>query len=75
MNYNSWLIGLYVHRAIGSVASGLSEKEIEYFDKPLDDFFSSEKISKTKRKKVNKDQEHRKKVNYWAKIVSRGGVV
>ena len=71
MNYQSWLIGLYVYKAIGTVLgnafSSKSSIKDTYFEKPLDEFNSNYQ-EKKEYYIDNKDMNHRKKVNYWSKL-------
>lgn len=64
INYNSWLIGLYVHDAFGVVMSQSFSKnsDAKYFEKPLDEF------NYNKPKPVDKKVEYREQVNAWAKF-------
>ena len=64
INYNSWLIGLYVEDALSVVLSNILSKNsnVKYFEKPLDCF------NYNKPKPVVKENEYREQVNMWAKF-------
>ena len=72
MNYNSWLIGLYVHKAIGVVLgnafSNKSSIKDTYFEKPLEQLNSNYVEMKEEQKEEIKDLKHQTQVNYWAKL-------
>lgn len=75
INYQSWLIGLYVYKAIGSIVGNMfpSDNGIQdsYFEKPLNEFYSNfEQINKKENK--TKETNYRKQVNYWAKFAKKG---
>lgn len=75
MNRQSWLIGLYVCKAVSTVvgnalASKNSIKET-YFEKPLEQFNYSA-VKEEKQNNVEKD--HRQNVNYWAQLGKKGAV-
>lgn len=71
INYNSWLIGLYVENAVAVVLSGIlgdnSAKKQTYFEKPLDVF----NYNKTVEKKPEMTYQQQK--NIWAKFGKKGG--
>lgn len=71
INYQSWLIGLYVYKAVGTVLgnafSSKSSINDTYFEKPLEEL-NSNYIEEYKTKKANKDNSYRNNVNYWAKF-------
>lgn len=71
INYQAWLIGLYVHKAVGTIlGNAFSEKSSikdTYFEKPLDEFNSN--YQELKEYYIDsKDLNYRKEVNYWAKL-------
>lgn len=71
MNYNSWLIGLYVHKSMGVIlGNAFSSKgsiKDTYFERPLEQL-NSNYIEKKKKKVETKDADYRTQVNYWAKL-------
>jgi Tfp pilus assembly protein PilO len=71
INYNSWLIGLYVENAVAVVLSNAlgdnSAKKITYFEKPLDEF----NYNKTQEKQLKMTYQEQK--NAWAKLGKKGG--
>lgn len=71
INYNSWLIGLYVENAVAVVLSNAfgseGSKEITYFEKPLDNF-NYNKIEENKPEMTYQEQK-----NIWAKFGKKGG--
>lgn len=73
INYNSWLIGLYVEKAFGVILSqafgGNKSKSDTYFEKPLD-IFNYEKKEEVKVEHKLTYQEQR---NIWAKFGKKGG--
>ena len=75
MNYQSWLFGLYVYKAVGTVlGNAFSSKSSignTYFEKPLEEF-NSNYIREFESKKENKELSYRKNVNYWAKFGKKG---
>ena len=75
MNYNSWLIGLYVHKAIGTTLANMfgnknSIKE-KYFEKPLE-CFNSNYNPKDENREDKKNTDFRNQYNYWAKFNGKG---
>lgn len=75
MNYNSWLIGLYVNKAIastlGNMFGGKNSVKDNYFEKPLEYFNSNYKDNK----EIAQDKavtDYRNKRNYWAKFGKKG---
>lgn len=76
MNYNAWLIGLYTHKAFGTVLSNAFSKEGSivntYFEKPLEELNSVYSHSKSKKKVVLSKNDYRQQINYWAKIGKKG---
>lgn len=74
-NYQSWLSGLYIYKAVGTVLgnafSTKSSINNTYFEKPLKEF-ESNYISEYELKKDSKNISYRKNVNYWAKIGKKG---
>ena len=75
INYQSWLIGLYVQKAVGTVISNaFSDKSSitdTYFEKPLEELNSN--YNTKHKEKVNKQpEEYRKNVNYWSKFGKKG---
>lgn len=75
INYQSWLVGLYVYKAVGTVLgnafSTKSSINNTYFEKPLEEF-ESNYIIEYEIKKESKDISYRKNVNYWSKIGKKG---
>lgn len=75
INYQSWLVGLYVYKAVGTVLgnafSAKSSINNTYFEKPLEEF-ESNYIVEYEIKKESKDISYRKNVNYWSKIGKKG---
>jgi len=75
INYQSWLVGLYVYKAVGTVLgnafSAKSSIKNTYFEKPLEEF-ESNYIIEYEIKKESKDISYRKNVNYWSKIGKKG---
>lgn len=75
INYQSWLVGLYVYKAVGTVLgnafSAKSSINNTYFEKPLEEF-ESNYIIEYEIKKESKDISYRKNVNYWSKIGKKG---
>ena len=75
INYQSWLIGLYVYKAVGTALgdafSSKSSIKNTYFGKPLEEL-NSNYIEEHKEKIENKDKDYRKNVNYWAKFGKKG---
>lgn len=75
VNYQSWLIGLYVYKAVGTVLgnafSNKSSIKNTYFEKPLEELNSSYAIE-IEAKKMKKDASYRNSVNYWAKFGKKG---
>lgn len=75
INYESWLIGLYVYKAIstalGDAFSSKNNINNKYFDKPLEEL-NSNYIEEHKEKLDKKDTEYRNNVNYWAKFGKKG---
>lgn len=71
INYNSWLIGLYVENAMAVVLSnafgGKGSKQQTYFEKPLDAF----NYDKPKEKQIEMTYQEQK--NIWAKLGKKGG--
>lgn len=71
INYQSWLIGLYVFKAVGTVLgnafSSKSSINNTYFEKPLEELNSSY-INNKKEKESNKNIDYRNNVNYWGKL-------
>lgn len=75
INYQSWLIGLYVYKAVGTVLgnafSSKSSINNTYFEKPLEEL-DSNYIAEYEAKKETKDVSYRHNVNYWAKFGKKG---
>lgn len=75
INYQSWLIGLYVHKAFGTILNNaFSNKgsiKDTYFEKPLEEL-NSDYIEKKETKKDSLDNSYRQQVNYWAKFGKKG---
>lgn len=75
INYQSWLIGLYTYKAVGTalgdVFSSKSSIENTYFGKPLEEL-NSNYIEKHENEKNSKDKTYRANVNYWAKFGKKG---
>lgn len=75
MNYQSWLIGLYVHKAVRTVLdNAFSDKgsiKDTYFEKPLEELNSNYKYDKEE-KQENKNKNYRNQVNYWSKFGKKG---
>lgn len=75
INYQSWLIGLYVYKAVGTVLGNVfsSKSSINntYFEKPLQEL-DSNYIAEYEAKKEIKDVSYRQNVNYWAKLGKKG---
>lgn len=71
INYNSWLIGLYVENAFSVVLSNAfgseGSKSITYFEKPLDNF-NYNKLEENKPEMTYQEQK-----NIWAKFGKKGG--
>ena len=75
INYTSWLIGLYMNKALITTLSNMfgtktSLKE-SYFEKPLE-YFNSDYIPDKEKKQEKKDTEYRNQYNYWAKLSKKG---
>lgn len=62
INYNSWLIGLYVEDAMSVVMAQSfgGKSNIKYFEKPLDQF--------NYKKEEKPKAEYREQLNAWAKF-------
>ena len=70
MNYQSWLIGLYAHKAVSSaIINYFSDKNTSdmYFDKPLQQFNSDYKVTRNEIKNT-KNITYREQTNYWSKL-------
>lgn len=75
INYKSWLNGLYVYKAVGTILSNCfaNKEDIkeEYFDKPIEELNSNyEKIKENT--EIEKENTHRNTTNYWAKFGKKG---
>ena len=74
INYEAWLIGLYVHQGFGVVInnafSDKSSKKSTYFEKPLDLF--NEKNANDVKQKEDMNVKYQSQYNYWAKIGKKG---
>lgn len=72
MNYQAWLFGLYVYKAVGVVLgnafSNKSSIKDTYFEKPLEQLNSNYVELKEEEKEKITDNNHRTQVNYWAKL-------
>lgn len=75
INYNSWLIGLYVNKALvttlGNMFSSKNAIKENYFEKPLECFNSNYDPNYTI-KEEKKNNDYRKQHNYWAKYGKKG---
>lgn len=70
INYQSWLIGLYVNKAVGTVLENAFSKkgsiQSTYFEKPLEELNSTKKI-------VQEQQTtYKEQYNIWAKFGKKG---
>ena len=72
INYNAWLIGLYVHQGVGVVISNAfsdkSSKKSTYFEKPLGVFNENKEAEAKETTNVKYQQQF----NYWAKFGKKG---
>lgn len=77
MNYNAWLIGLYVEKSLSTVLGAMFSKKgtkIEpYFEKPIEELNSDFILKKKEEIKTNKEEKYNVQFNYWAKIGKKGG--
>ena len=75
INYNAWLIGLYVYQGFGVIInnafSDKSSKKSTYFEKPLDLFNEKSQKEEIKDKK-DMNVKYQEQYNYWAKIGKKG---
>lgn len=75
MNYNSWLIGLYVQKALvttlGNMFGDKNSVKDTYFEKPLE-CFNSNYNPEDKNDEEKKNTDYRTKHNYWAKFGAKG---
>jgi len=75
VNYQSWLIGLYVYKAVGTaLGNAFSDKgsiKNTYFEKPLEEL-NSNYIAVTEKEKTKINSSYRSSINYWAKFGKKG---
>lgn len=77
-NYKSWLLNVYTYKAVSTaIVQSFAEKKdaskIQYFDKPIEEFYSNKTTYSKEQKQAIVDKNHRKKVNYWSKFAKKGG--
>ena len=75
INYQSWLIGLYTHKAFNvTLANAFSKKSSlkeTYFEKPLEEL-DSKCLAEKNKKKETQSNDYRSQVNYWSKFGKKG---
>lgn len=75
LNYQSWLIGLYVFDAVGVVltkAFSKSSQKDTYFEKPLEQFNSNYAENNKNNSHKNLNEDYRQQKNYWSKFTKKG---
>lgn len=77
-NYKSWLLNVYTYKAV-SVAIGQSfadkkeSSKIQYFEKPIEEFYTYKNNDTQETKQKTVESTHRQRVNYWSKFAKKGG--
>lgn len=72
INYQAWLSGLYVLRAIQVAVQ--DKHKIDYYNKPIEELNYNSSLYKHTKGKVDVAEQNRNSFNTWAKVIKPKGV-